>query len=408
MCPRLGYRISENCRVTLVAILSAWGAVVTLWACQVPVFRYALERWEADAYTVVFRPGISGELSASEQKAFDYLSRMSTSEDFPANLQVKLAENGGDRPVTEHAMMDLIYPQKVRGLIQSPIWSGAATLDMARKIIDSPARRDAVEQILAGKSAVWLVVKSGDEKQDATAIAAMERVAAEASEMLKIPEGVIQQSDLESAEAPTGVPIDPENVLQSRVPLKIDFDVISIFRDDPAEAVFLQMLLNLEDDLGEFSGEPMVFPLFGRGRVLEPLIGRGVTQENALDYAGYLCGACSCEVKDQNPGMDLLVAANWEAALEGSQIIIEKILPPLEGLTGLVESGVASPVSIGRSTEQGIPSNDLEPVSESAEFNAATIGDVALVSFSWWWLATGGVFVVLIIGSLVILRKKTV
>ncbi|MCB1088647.1 MAG: hypothetical protein KDM63_16535, partial [Verrucomicrobiae bacterium] len=78
----------------------------------------------------------------------------------------------------------------------------------------------------------------------------------------------------------------------------------------------------------------MVFPVFGRGRLLEPLIGKGVRSENVMEYATYICGACSCEVKDQNPGVDLLIAADWDTALHGSEVVIEKVLPPLEG-TGI-------------------------------------------------------------------------
>ncbi len=38
----------------------------------------------------------------------------------------------------------------------------------------------------------------------------------------------------------------------------------------------------MEADLGEFRNEPMVFPVFGRGRALEPLIARGINLRQRL------------------------------------------------------------------------------------------------------------------------------
>jgi hypothetical protein len=80
----------------------------------------------------------------------------------------------------------------------------------------------------------------------------------------------------------------------------------------------------------------MHFPVFGKGRVLPPLIGAGINKENALGDCSYLCGPCSCQVKNQNPGMDLLIKADWWTALEGSSVIVEKELPPLTGVDELI------------------------------------------------------------------------
>ena len=44
----------------------------------------------------------------------------------------------------------------------------------------------------------------------------------------------------------------------------------------------------------------------------EPLIVKGIHAANILEASAYLCGACSCEIKEQNPGIDLLMTADWE------------------------------------------------------------------------------------------------
>jgi hypothetical protein len=50
----------------------------------------------------------------------------------------------------------------------------------------------------------------------------------------------------------------------------------------------------------------------------------------------FLVGSCSCEVKELNPGLDLLMAANWNEAVEGNRLS-DPPLPALIGLGGLVE-----------------------------------------------------------------------
>ena len=41
-----------------------------------------------------------------------------------------------------------------------------------------------------------------------------------------------------------------------------------------------------------------------------------LTAANIERWASYLCGACSCHVKESNPGTDLLLCANWETLLD--------------------------------------------------------------------------------------------
>ena len=164
----------------------------------------------------------------------------------------------------------------------------------------------------------------------------MDKHIREATKELKLPEGVIVADDAQEA-IEKGQLFDQSNVLRSEIPLKLSFSQLRVSRKDAAEQAFLQMLLNCEPDLGDYKDEPMVFPVFGRGRALEPLIGKGLSLDNVWDYCAYITGACSCEVKKQNPGVDLLTALDWDAATEGSQAIIDKILPPLEGVASLLQ-----------------------------------------------------------------------
>jgi hypothetical protein len=203
--------------------------------------------------------------------------------------------------------------------------------------MDSPIRRELVKRILAGNSAVWLFLESGNKEEDDKLFKELEKHARVAEKEIAIPEGVIQQSALDDPDLLLG-PGDQENILESSVPLKIAFSILRLSRKDPQETVLLAMLLNLEDDLldKDMESKPMLFPAFGKGRVLAPLVGKGINEENALGDCGYLCGPCSCQVKNQNPGMDILVKADWWSALEGSSVIADKELPPLSGVEDLI------------------------------------------------------------------------
>ena len=81
----------------------------------------------------------------------------------------------------------------------------------------------------------------------------------------------------------------------------------------------------------------MAFPIFGRGRVLPPMVGEAINTENITLAANYLCGACSCQMKAQNPGMDTLSNLDWRRYLEGSEVIKEKELPPLSGIVAMAD-----------------------------------------------------------------------
>ena len=56
-------------------------------------------------------------------------------------------------------------------------------------------------------------------------------------------------------------------------------------------------------------------PVFGQGRVLGAWTGETMDVEGIEEESFFLTGACSCEVKAQNPGWDLLLDVDWEKAL---------------------------------------------------------------------------------------------
>ena len=140
------------------------------------------------------------------------------------------------------------------------------------------------------------------------------------AERIKLPD----QSELEA---------EAEFIADTSVELRIDFSVVRVSRKDPKEAAFLAMLLASESDLAEYD-EPIVIPVYGRGRTYYALVGKGIRSELIAENCRFICGDCSCQVKEENPGSDLLFSVDWAAKVRGSAIP-EKELPPLQGIGGL-------------------------------------------------------------------------
>lgn len=105
-------------------------------------------------------------------------------------------------------------------------------------------------------------------------------------------------------------------------PFKDIIRLVRLNRNDKNESHFISMLLNVEDDLKQIS-EPMVFGIFGRFKALEPLVGKGISDENIKFMIDFLTADCSCLIKDNLPGTDILFTNNWE---NPAAALVNKIL----------------------------------------------------------------------------------
>lgn len=101
-----------------------------------------------------------------------------------------------------------------------------------------------------------------------------------------------------------------QNALRTS-PFKDIITVCKLERTDKEEAHFVSMLLNVEDDLKTID-EPMLFGIFGRFKALEPLLAGGISEENIRLMIDFLTADCSCLIKDDLPGTDILFTDNWE------------------------------------------------------------------------------------------------
>ena len=300
-----------------------------LLACSVPVFRYALERWPSDPYVaVVFH---RGPLTAEQQKVVDALGREGLAGVKFANVAVQTVDLDAKdvaaplqdiwKPHEKEELPRIVlrYPHQTR--IALDAWSGSLSMESAKAIIDSPVRSEIAQRIVKGDSAVFLFLESGDKEKDEARFEVLTDEVQKQQETLKLPE------------------IDPADVAQGNITgdpdaLKIRFSIMRLSREAEDEQLFVNMLLGTEEDLHELSDEPMVFPIFGRGRALYAIVGKGINEDVVATAGADLTGPCTCTVKDQNPGVDLLMALDWESVIEPIDDGKEPVVPTLTGLTG--------------------------------------------------------------------------
>jgi hypothetical protein len=300
-------RVAVRCGVAVAAVVVIAG---TAAACKVPVFRYALERWAPAPYHVVVLargglpdtdPRLTG-LGDGGRRPVATLEVVDASGPLSGALADAWAAHGGaGAPV---AVVHYPRAAAVRGrgaggrrvAHVAPLGPGTAV-----ELRGSPVRARIAEHLAAGAAAVWILVETGATAADRAARESLEAALARERDTIRLPDA----AELE---------IDPAVLDAVRIPLAIDFPLVTVARDDAREAFLVDCLLGSEDDLRDYD-EPIAFPVFGRGVVLHALVGRGITPENVAAANAFITGACSCVVKEQNPGFDLLLDIDWDAAV---------------------------------------------------------------------------------------------
>jgi hypothetical protein len=388
-------------KTVLTAFLSAWLALgPALLACTVPVFRYALERWHPDAYRVLIFH--RGTLAEGGQAVVDWLRKVGAGEGERHGLEVVTVDL--DAAPDEAALelwkaqtnaeppwMVVLYP--VAAEISSPVWAGRLSAAAARRLVESPARQEIARRLLAGDSAVWVLLECGKREKDDAAAKLLDAQLQELGKTLKLPDATEEGGEPGTAEPPVEVEVVGGDAQPAAPPLRIAFSMLRVKRTDPAEEFLVPMLLHTEEDLPKLD-EPMAFPAYGRARVLPPFVGEGIHAENIAEACGFLAGPCACQIKAEAPGTDLLTLTPWDASLQGS-LMTETELPPLVGVPE-----PAAEVSVGGTS----PSRVVPPTPAAA----ADEGETALASSPLvrnLAVAAAAVLVGLGVATLLVLRR---
>jgi len=273
-------------------------------------------------------------LERLEKAAQDHLANLVVSRaDLAGGLSEPLRSVWETQEKPALPWMVVRYPRPTG--IALPAWAGPPTAEAVESLLESPARRDIVQRLLNGDAVVWLLLGSGDPKRD-------DQVA----KLVEVESRRLEQSLVLPERSPNDPPINPD------LPLKIAFSTVRLPRTNPAERVLVNMLLNWNTNLTA-STEAMLFPIFGRGRVVPPAIGTEIRAEAIRDMAEFLSGPCSCEVKEMNPGYDLLLTANW-SSLSGYQEVMIPEPPPLVGMSQFATAAAATTNPAPRSPQRNV------------------------------------------------------
>ena len=396
--------------IITLGVVACLVAASSVQACSVPVFRYALEQWRPDSFEVIVFH--KGPLSDAEKDLAEKVEPKNIDASYTANAWIRMVDLDAS---PEPALLELWEQQKSETLpwmlVRSPAKFGKPLNVVSQEfndenvtsLLDSPLRKEITESILKGDSVVWILLKSGDKAKDAAAEEIMQGELKRLQEELKLPE--IDEQDIQDG----FLSVNPDE-------LKLRFSMISVAKDDPQEQALVQMLLTVEPDLRdpEFASEPMALPVFGRGRVLYALIGKGINAETIEDAGRFLTGACQCTVKAQNPGVDLLTNVNWDSLVVPT---LEKdtILPALTGLSGFGKDDdghshpdghshgddhVAAVASIEDATDETPVASSPEAGSTTATVEASTVSVGKLAIY-----VVGGL-ALLVVGMSVVFAPK--
>ncbi len=313
----------------LLILALAWGGLAL--ACSTPVFRYALENWTPDTYMLEVR--LPNPVPADLRAALDDLR------DHPqANVIARELPAGDQEPG-----LTLRFPHVPPTV--PPVVVLPATAAALASVLDSPARNALAQQLLAGDTAVFVFLESDNAEHDREVKERLERTLRDLEKNLELP----PQDPTDTVVGDTGTAPD----------LTIRFSVVSVKRDDPKEHVLVEALLSSEPDLHELKG-PMVFPVFGRGRALYAIVDKGINAEILYEAGVFMTGACSCQVKAQNPGVDLPLTANWDSLFQ--DVSYQEVeLPPLTAVSVAEPTAVPAPDAPLNETPETVPPPDSPP-----------------------------------------------
>jgi len=230
-------------------------ALISL-ACTTRVSEWVLLNAPPNQYTLVYFH--KGSVSESVKKQnLKLAGGIST-----ANIQFKTVS----RQEIAEPYYGLYYEDR--------FFSKYKTVDDLSGLSSSPLREKVASELMAGKLCVMLYLKTDNKEKDDKGLNTL-------------------QSTIESS------------------PFNKIITVVELSRNSSGEHHFASLLLNVEDDLKDIQ-EPMLFGIFGRFKALEPLLGKGISEENINLMIDYFTAECSCLIKDDLPGTNILSPDQWE------------------------------------------------------------------------------------------------
>ena len=282
-------------------------------ACNVPIFRYALERWQPDPYRIVV---IADSLEKSN--TIKYINETAVSNFANITLfEPEIAPLSQSARDFEKTGVYLLLPQQTG--MNRPVYHTSLDPQHIDSLLFSPVRKELADRLLSGHTAVFLFLPGPDEDVNKTKFDLLQNELDSLSQVLEIPK--------------TGYDSTGQEISTRGDDLEVKFSVLALSKQ---EKVLAEILINSESDLVYYP-EPMVFPVFGQGRSLYALVGNGIHSKNIHRACQSLVTWCSCEVKELHQGMDLLISADW-SRIQDQRSVTQESLPELTTPSAVVET----------------------------------------------------------------------
>jgi hypothetical protein len=324
-CRTHGLRFSRRPIALVVLAATFWGIPAAVWACDTPVYRYAMYRWTPLPYEVYYFH--RGQPPKADQEMHRLLAEKAEKDKGGSAANVFVTPVDLDR---KDALNVLPEPVKkawqARGgkpvpscLVLSPwgseLFAGQLDATAARELAESPSRTEIGKMFDKGFGVVLLIVGGGKPEGNARMEAVARTVIAKA-EAGKLVEEPAPGPNMPGPQGPAGKATGDSEPATSGGVLRVG--LLKLDRSQTAERWLLKILTAMDPDpeKAPSRSDPMLFAIYGRGRVMPPGIGNEVTAESLTELLRFLTGRCSCTIKDQNPGLDLLMRWDWEATAE--------------------------------------------------------------------------------------------
>ncbi len=252
-------------------------------ACDVPVYRFALEYWQRDPYYVTYF--YRGRPDPADAEANAVLRRLAEGRESKLNLVFSaedvdkidhLPASAGERYLWKQHRPATLPAHTIISPREVVLFSGRLGADEA-KALASPDAARLSRMLGGGKAGVFVLLRRGAPADNA------------AETLVRKAVGLLRNEDQQ------------------------DVDMLVVRRDEHAERWLVRQLLGAAPHLSDKRG-PMVFIAFGRGRVLQPFVGKDITVENLRAMVEFVTGPCSCTLQGSGMGVDLLTDFDWEAA----------------------------------------------------------------------------------------------
>jgi len=345
-------------------------------ACDTPVYRYAMYRWTPLPYEAycLYR----GQPPRGNQE----LQRL-LAEEGPGGSVANVFVTSID--LDKKGALDML-PEPVKSLGKAPAgksppkyvllapWGAellAGDLDSAaaRALVDSPLRSEIGRLFDEGHGVILLIVSGKDAGENARIEAAAREVMAKAASGQLLAEfGPDPGSSPPPQPGEAARPDEPANQ-----PPNLRVGLLKLDRANAAERWLLKMLMAMAPDLEKSAHEPMLYPIYGRGRVMPPGIGKEVNAESLSELLRFLADRCSCTIKDQNPGLDLLMRWDWESTAE--KFAAEEQAGIQSPMYAEVAADAAGPMSAAADAAgPGAPATQNDAAAEAAGAKSAPAG----------------------------------